>query len=89
MKNKKYIISVNEGVYFEKDKNVFSREEVEEIFKKWSEGEKLEDEEGEEVSIDMLIDVGGCGDKVNVCNKCMCEYGDDYVSVSVVELSEI
>lgn len=85
--NKKYIVNVNGGVFDKGGKNVFDLKEVESIFEEWSEGKKMVDRYDEEVSIDDLIEVGECGDVIEICNKEMCERGDSYVEVSIVELN--
>lgn len=84
---KKYIINVNGGVFDKGGKNVFDEKELVEVFEEWSEGKKMVDRYGEEVEVKDLIEVGECGDVIEICNKEMCERGDDYVEVSVVELN--
>ena len=86
--NKKYIIIVNSGVFDKDGKNVFSKDELVEVFEEWSEGKKMVDIDDEVIGIDELIEVGSCGDVVRICNKEMCERGDDYVELSVVELND-
>lgn len=94
----KYIILVNSGVYnssaidkscvIGRSANVFSREEVDLIFNDWTGGEVMIDEDGEEVSIDDLIDVGDCGERINVVNEEMVEMSDvgGWVKVSILKL---
>ena len=81
----KFIVLVNSGVYNDSG-NVFDREGLEKLFEEWSEGEVLMSDEGEEVSIYELIEVGIMGERINIVNESMVEMGDDYVEVSVVEL---
>lgn len=81
---KKYVISINDGLYYD-SKNVFSRDELDEVFKEWSRGSKMVDVDGDVVSVDDLIDYGSV---VEIYNKNMVERGDDYVSVGVYELDE-
>jgi hypothetical protein len=83
---KKFIILVNSGLY-NSSVNVFSREELEEVFDEWSGGDVMIDEDGEEVSVDDLIELGSMGEKVNIVNESMVEMGDEWVELSVVELS--
>jgi hypothetical protein len=83
---KKFIILVNSGLY-NSSVNVFSREELEEVFDEWSGGDVMIDEDGEEVSVDDLIELGSMGEKVNIVNESMVEIGDEWVELSVVELS--
>ena len=85
---KKFIILVNSGLY-NSSVNVFSREELEEVFDEWSGGDVMIDEDGEEVSVDDLIELGSMGEKVNIVNESMVEMGDEWVELSVVELSFI
>ena len=79
-----YIILVNEGVLFDEDKNVFERDELDNIMNDWSNGESLVDEDGEVYSIDDLI--GNC--KIDLYVGDMVEMGDDFVSVCIVELNK-
>ena len=44
------------------------------------------DEDGEEVSVDDLIELGSMGEKVNIVNESMVEVGDEWVELSVVKL---
>ncbi len=83
---KKFVILVNSGLY-NSSVNVFSREELEEVFDEWSGGDVMIDEDGEEVSVDDLIELGSMGEKVNIVNESMVEIGDEWVELSVVELS--
>lgn len=82
----KFIVLVNSGVYNDSG-NVFDREGLEKLFEEWSEGEVLMSDEGEEVSIDELIEMGSMGEKINIVNESMVEMGDEWVELSVVELS--
>lgn len=94
----KYIILVNSGVYnssaidksdvIGRSANVFSREEVDLIFNDWTGGEVMVDEDGEEVSIDDLIEVGDCGERLSVVNEEMVEMSDmgGWVEVSILKL---
>lgn len=82
----KYIIKVNDGFFNKGNNNVFNKEELVGIFEEWGRGEKMVDSDGEEVSIDDLIEVGNCGEMIEIYNKGMVEYGDDYVEVGVMEI---
>ena len=84
-----FVIIVNGGLFCENlcdEKNVFNREELEKLFDKWSKGNDLVDEEDNVYEVDDLIEVGECGESVDLVNEEMCEMGDDCVSVSVVKL---
>lgn len=37
--------------------------------------------------VEMLLDAGGCGSKVDVYAKGLVEMGDDYISMSVIDLT--
>ena len=37
--------------------------------------------------VEMLLDAGGCGSKVDVYAKRLVEMGDDYISMSVIDLT--
>lgn len=86
----KYIILVNGGVYYDDGgkRSVFSREEVEREIKEWSESKVLIDEDGEEVSIDNLVEAGDCGERINVVNEEMVAMSDvgGWVEVSIMKL---
>jgi hypothetical protein len=82
----KFVILVNGGLYNGNSVNVFSRKELEEVFEEWGGGEVMLDEEGEEVSVDDLIELGSMGEKVNIVNESMVEVGDEWVELSVVKL---
>jgi hypothetical protein len=83
----KYVIGVNSGLY-EGGKVFNGKEKVEKKLMEWSGGKDIVNEDGEVVSVDMLIDSGGCGYKEKIMNECMCEMGDDYMELSVYELKE-
>jgi hypothetical protein len=83
----KYVILVNGGLYG--GGYVFDRDELDDVFEEWSEGEVMMSEEGEEISIDDLISYGGDGERVNIVNESMVEMSDmgGWVEVSVVKLN--
>ncbi len=84
----KYVILCNNGVFVgTNDKNVFTREELDVEFGRWNNDTEMLDEEGEVVTIDNLIDLGNSGERVDIYNEDMVEMGDDFVSVSIVELT--
>ena len=82
---KKYVILVNGGVYGGGE--VFDREGVERVISEWSGGKELIDEDEEVISIDELIEVGSMGEKKLIWNEEMVEMGDDWVELSICELS--
>ena len=81
----KYVILVNGGLYGGGD--VFSREELDSHFEGWNDCEVMWSEDGEEVSVDDLIELGEMGEKVNIVNESMVEMGDEWVELSVVKLN--
>lgn len=84
----KFTILCNGGVFVgTNDKNAFTREELDVEFAHWSNNTEMVDEDGEVVTIDDLICMGDCGQQYDIYNKNMAEMGDDFVSVSVVELT--
>ena len=94
----KYIILVNKGVYnsyaFDgkggvvgRSGNVFSREELDVIFKDWSGGEDMVGSDDDEVyDVDKLIELGEMGMHAEIWNENMVEMGDDWVDVSIIKL---
>lgn len=81
----KYVVLVNGGLY--EGGKVFDREGVDKLFVEWSDGKELVNEDDEVVSVDRLIEWGSMGEREKLINEEMCERGDDYVEVSVCELS--
>lgn len=79
----KYVIVVNGGLYVKDDRsNVFNGlDEVKKEIVEWSRGERLEDEDGEEILFEDLLN-----DVKEVWCVYMCEMGDEFVSVSVEKL---
>ena len=62
---------------------VFNRKELDNVFKEWSEGEDMIDEDGDVVEVIDLIRYGF----TEIHNECMCERGDDYIDIKVIQLS--
>lgn len=80
-----YVIIVNGGVY---DCKLFEKlEDVEKVLMEWSNGERMEDDYEELVSVERLLNKGMCGEMMDVYCDSMVEMGDDFVSLSVVEVS--
>lgn len=82
-----FVVKINGGVW-----EVFdSREKVVELFRSELEGDFILDgEDGEEVmdlekGIDYLLEMGSCGEVVECYNEELCEMGDDYCELSIVE----
>lgn len=84
----KFVILCNNGVFVgTNDKNVFTREELDVEFGIWNNGTEMLTEDDEVVTVDDLIELGNCGERVDIYNENMVEMGDDFVSVSIVELT--
>ena len=81
----KFVILVNSGL-FNSGGNVFNRDELEKVFEEWNGGGVMMCEEGEEVSINDLIELGSMGERVNIVNESMVEMGEEWVELSIVEL---
>lgn len=92
---KKFIMLWNGGVRFkENGGNVYDMEEVRKVF----EGKELKVENGDnendlveigvEELIEEMIELGGCGEKLNVYCEELVERGDDFVDVSLIEIVE-
>lgn len=85
---KKMVIVVNGGLYVGDDgKNVFDEVSVREVLLKWNGGKNGFMVDDEEIDVDELIKSGEFG-SVMVYEEKMCERGDDYVEIGVVELVE-
>lgn len=86
----KYMMLWNDGVYHESrtGRNCFSKEELVDKLNNLSDDENLLDEDGDVVDFDRLLSIGGCGEKVEIWNEDIVEMGDEFVSVSIVEVEE-
>ena len=87
MKKNVFVVKINGGVW-----EVFdSREKVVELFKSELEGDFIFDGEGGrevmdlERGINYLMEMGSCGEMVECYNEELCEMGDDYCELSIVE----
>jgi hypothetical protein len=82
-----FVVTINRGIW-----NVFdSKEKVISLFRDELKGQFLFDEDGEVEAVDLeegiehLLTLGGCGE-VAVCqNGELCEMGDDYCELSIIE----
>jgi len=96
-----YLILINDGVWYKPDgTNVFaSLEEIENLLlESLDDGETLsisetEDEDEDDLTdydvkgaVQALLDIGGYGECLYIHNSSMVEYGDDYVSMSIIKL---
>ena len=87
----KFVMVWNGGLYFKGNKNVFSRDELCDIFSNEFGLEELVIGNDEVYSvndgINKMIECGSEG--VELFNEECLEMGDDFVNVSIVEISEI
>jgi hypothetical protein len=95
MSNRVHVVSVNSGIWFvassrEKVKARFERELELKADGKTTIAYENEDDEPVEGTIDEVLDrmydLGGCGSMLRVLEEDLCERGDDYVELSVVEI---
>ncbi len=84
---KKYIMFVNNsGLYSNSSKNVFTKEEVLQELKDWSDNDVITVNE-KELTVEELFD-----DCLEFTNEVYCEnmveYGDDWVNLGIFEINE-
>lgn len=82
---RKFVVVCNGGLFVNgNNKNVFNYDELINSINSWSNGEPMVNEDGEQLTADELIDYG----TVDIYNEWMVEMGDDFVTISIVELQE-
>lgn len=83
---KKYIMLVNSGLYSNSSKNVFTKEEVLQELKDWSDNDVITVNE-RELTVEELFD--DCLEFTNeVWCESMAERGDDWVNLGIFEINE-
>ena len=80
--NEKYVIITNSGLYHSNSgKNSFTYDEVVEEIAEWGRGEKMLNEDEEEILFEDLFD-----NEQDVYCQNMVEMGDDFVTINIVML---
>ena len=86
----KFVMIWNSGLFCKGNKNVFNRDELNEIFSNDFGLKELMMNEGEVYSvnegIDEMIECGNMGESVELINEECVEMGDDFVNVSIVRI---